>query len=105
GGGARRVARRGAVLPRGAGVFSRVTPSPPPRLFSARRCETASNEAISNLQGDETAMALRCAILDDYQNVALKLGDWSKLKSDVEFKVFNDHLGGADKVIAACQGF
>ena len=50
-------------------------------------------------------MALRCAILDDYQNVALKLADWSKLKSDVELNVFNDHLGGADKVIAACQGF
>src|SRR5262249_55766395 len=79
------LARQRAVLPRGARAFSRVAPPPPPRLFSARRCETASNEAISNLQGDETAMALRCAILDDYQNVALKLGDWPKLKSDVEF--------------------
>ena len=50
-------------------------------------------------------MGLRCAILDDYQNVALKLADWSKLKGEVEVKVFNDHLGGADKVIAALQGF
>ena len=33
-------------------------------------------------------MAHRCAILDDYQNVALKLADWSI--PDVEVKVFND---------------
>ena len=50
-------------------------------------------------------MAVRCAILDDYQNVALKIGDWSKLKGDVDFKVFNAHLGGPDKVIAALQDF
>jgi phosphoglycerate dehydrogenase-like enzyme len=50
-------------------------------------------------------MALRCAILDDYQNVVLKVADWSKLKGDVEFTVFNEHLGGPDKVIAALQGF
>lgn len=31
----------------------------------------------------------RCAILDDYQNVALKLADWSNIP-EVEVKVFND---------------
>jgi len=50
-------------------------------------------------------MAVRCAILDDYQNVVLKIADWSKLKADVEIKVFNQHLGGPDKVIAALKGF
>jgi D-3-phosphoglycerate dehydrogenase len=50
-------------------------------------------------------MAVRCAILDDYQNVALETGDWSKIKGDVDIKVFNEHLDGADKVIAALQGF
>jgi phosphoglycerate dehydrogenase-like enzyme len=50
-------------------------------------------------------MAVRCAILDDYQNVALKVADWSKVKGDVEFKVFTEHLGGPDKVIAALKGF
>jgi phosphoglycerate dehydrogenase-like enzyme len=34
-------------------------------------------------------MAVRCAILDDYQNVALKLADWSKIK-EVETKVYTD---------------
>ena len=50
-------------------------------------------------------MPLRCAILDDYQNVALTFADWSKVKADVEIKVFNEHLGSADKVVAALQGF
>jgi D-3-phosphoglycerate dehydrogenase len=50
-------------------------------------------------------MAVRCAILDDFQNVALKLGDWGKLKGEVEFKTFTEHLGGPDKVIAALQDF
>jgi phosphoglycerate dehydrogenase-like enzyme len=50
-------------------------------------------------------MAVRCAILDDYQNVALKVADWSKVKGDVEIKTFNEHLGGPDKVIAALKGF
>jgi D-3-phosphoglycerate dehydrogenase len=50
-------------------------------------------------------MPLRCAILDDYQNVALSYADWSKVQDDVEIKVFNDHLGAADNVIAALGGF
>jgi phosphoglycerate dehydrogenase-like enzyme len=50
-------------------------------------------------------MAVRCAILDDYQNVALKIGDWSKLKGDVDFKAFNTHLDGPDKVVAALKDY
>src|SRR5579864_8209562 len=50
-------------------------------------------------------MAVRCAILDDYQNVVLKVADSSKVKGDVDTTVFNEHLGGANKVIAALQGF
>jgi phosphoglycerate dehydrogenase-like enzyme len=47
----------------------------------------------------------RCAILDDYQNVALSAADWSKVSRDLEIEVFNAHLGAADKVIAALEGF
>jgi phosphoglycerate dehydrogenase-like enzyme len=50
-------------------------------------------------------MPVRCAILDDYQTVALKLADWAKIKERVDIKVFSEHLGGPDKVIAALQGF
>jgi len=47
----------------------------------------------------------RCAILDDYQNVALTVTDWSKVAADLDIKVFSQHLGGADNVIKALQGF
>src|SRR5579863_6515031 len=50
-------------------------------------------------------MAVRCAILDDYQNVALKSADWSKVKGDIEFKVFSEHLGAGPSVIAALKDF
>ena len=50
-------------------------------------------------------MAVRCAILDDYQAVALNFADWAKIKDRVDIKVFSEHLGGPDKVIAALQGF
>jgi D-3-phosphoglycerate dehydrogenase len=48
---------------------------------------------------------LRAAILDDYQNVALKLADWSAISKDVEVKIFNAPLGNDDAVIKALQGF
>jgi len=48
---------------------------------------------------------LRCAILDDYQNVALTSADWSKVTNDIDIKVFNEHLGGNENVIKTLQGF
>ena len=48
---------------------------------------------------------LRAAILDDYQNVALTLADWSPISKDVEVRVFNDPIGDDDAVIKALQGF
>jgi D-3-phosphoglycerate dehydrogenase len=51
-------------------------------------------------------MAYRCAILDDYQNVALTLADWSKISSDVEIKVFNDAARRSDAdTIRDCKDF
>ena len=35
---------------------------------------------------------LRCAILDDYLNVALKVADWSKISDRVEITVFTSLL-------------
>jgi phosphoglycerate dehydrogenase-like enzyme len=50
-------------------------------------------------------MKYRCAVLDDYQNVALKLADWSKVTNDVEVKVFNAPFSGPEEAIRALQGF
>jgi D-3-phosphoglycerate dehydrogenase len=48
---------------------------------------------------------VKAAILDDYQNAALQLADWSALGKDVEVKVFNAPLGDDNAVIKALQGF
>jgi D-3-phosphoglycerate dehydrogenase len=51
-------------------------------------------------------MAKRCAILDDYQNVALGLADWSKLKPDVEVQAFTDVVQRSpEQTIRDLQGF
>ncbi|MEQ8444728.1 MAG: D-2-hydroxyacid dehydrogenase family protein [Pelagibacterium sp.] len=50
-------------------------------------------------------MTLRIAVLDDYQNVALKLADWSKLGPDVEIKVLDRTLGSEDEAVRALAGF
>ncbi|MGX9392168.1 D-2-hydroxyacid dehydrogenase family protein [Nitrobacteraceae bacterium UC4446_H13] len=50
-------------------------------------------------------MPLRCAILDDYQNVALKLADWSRLADRVDVTVFDKPFADATEAIAALQDF
>ena len=50
-------------------------------------------------------MKHRCAILDDYQNVALKLADWSPLSSAVDIKVFNEPFADQKTAVKALQGF
>lgn len=50
-------------------------------------------------------MPLRCAVLDDYQNVSQKLADWSALSPEVEVTVFNESLGDTNAVAKALQGF
>ncbi len=50
-------------------------------------------------------MPIRCAVLDDYQNVALTMADWSKVTSDVEVTVFNQRFDNAEALVRALQGF
>lgn len=50
-------------------------------------------------------MTLRCAILDDYQNVALKLADWPKLGPKVDTTVFDKPFVSSDEAIYALKDF
>jgi D-3-phosphoglycerate dehydrogenase len=43
------------------------------------------------------------AILDDYQNVAKTVADWSGVERDIKFQIHTESLGGPDKVIAALK--
>lgn len=42
---------------------------------------------------------MKVAILDDYQNVARGLADWSEVERHAEIVVFNDHLPDTDAVV------
>jgi phosphoglycerate dehydrogenase-like enzyme len=47
----------------------------------------------------------RCAILDDYQDVVLKMADWQSLAGEVEFTVFNRPLGSLEEIASALADF
>src|SRR6202045_4889477 len=48
---------------------------------------------------------MRVAILDDYQNVALSMADWSDVAARAEITVFNDHLADPDAVVERLAPF
>ena len=47
----------------------------------------------------------RIAVLDDYQDVALSLADWSVLNARAAVTVFNDHLSDPEAVVERLQPF
>ncbi len=50
-------------------------------------------------------MRYRCAVLDDYQNVALKFADWALIDADVDVTVFNQPMSGPDEVHRTLHDF
>lgn len=50
-------------------------------------------------------MIYRVAVLDDYQNVALKMADWSVCADRTEVTVFNEALGDQNDIVAALADF
>ena len=48
---------------------------------------------------------LRCAILDDYLNLSLKLADWSKVADRVDVTVFNQPFASPEAAIGALKDF
>src|ERR1700722_5588174 len=48
---------------------------------------------------------MKIAILDDYQNVALEMADWTALTSRAEITVFNDHLVDVEALIERLAPF
>ncbi|MGW1513887.1 D-2-hydroxyacid dehydrogenase family protein [Streptomyces sp. NPDC002394] len=48
-------------------------------------------------------MKLRCAVLDDYQGVALTSADWSPLADRVDVRVLREHLTDRAALVAAVE--
>ena len=47
----------------------------------------------------------RVAILDDFQNVALHMADWSQVAARAEITVFTDHVDDPDELVARLAPF
>ncbi len=67
------------------------------RATVARRRRMASR--------DDNRSMLRVAVLDDYQDVALSLGDWSQLSPEARPDVFRQHIGAEDELVAVLQPY
>jgi len=48
---------------------------------------------------------MQVAVLDDYQNVALQLADWSGVRRHAEITVFNDHVADPSAVVERLRPF
>src|SRR5258707_11471409 len=48
---------------------------------------------------------MKVAVLDDYQNVALRLADWSAVRRHAEITVFNDHVADPSAVVDRLRPF
>lgn len=48
---------------------------------------------------------VRCAVLDDYQQAAHRMAEWSQLGPDVEVTFFRDPLGSIDAAVDALAAF
>src|SRR5665811_1078033 len=48
---------------------------------------------------------LRCAILDDYLNLSLRVADWSKVSDRVDVTVFNEPFASPEAAAAALRDF
>jgi phosphoglycerate dehydrogenase-like enzyme len=48
---------------------------------------------------------MKVAILDDYQNVALRLADWSGVRRHAEITVLNDHIADPSAVVERLRPF
>jgi hypothetical protein len=51
------------------------------------------------------AVMLRCAVLDDYQGVALTSADWSTVGKMVEVAAFREHVNDENELVSTIRDF
>ena len=49
--------------------------------------------------------AIKIAVLDDYQGVALQMADWSALEAKADITVFRDHLSDPGAIVERLKPF
>src|SRR5258707_8464722 len=63
------------------------------------RGPVTGDQPISAACSNEAEAVVKIAILDDYQNVALSIADWSAVAKKADITVFNDHINQTDALI------
>jgi phosphoglycerate dehydrogenase-like enzyme len=61
--------------------------------------------AVLAMNGCSTMTRLRCAILDDYFDLALNVADWARLSDRIDVTVFKHHLGSEQAAVSALKDF
>src|SRR5260370_8177215 len=80
------------------GGSSSTGPLRPPRTRELPDTQR-SNPRILRPVPTKPRQAVKIAILDDYQNVALSIADWSAVAKKADITVFNDHIDQTDALI------
>src|SRR6266478_4583081 len=80
------------------GGYSSTDPLRPPRPRELPDTQR-SNPRVLQPAPTKPRQAMKIAILDDYQNVALSIADWSAVAKKAEITVFNDHIDQTDALI------
>src|SRR6202051_3130068 len=65
-------------------------------------CLTLSIPGVRNM---DRKFPIKVAVLDDYQNVALSMADWSPLENLADITVFNDHVADIGNLIQRLRPF
>jgi len=60
---------------------------------------TCENWRASETGAIMTGSTIKIAVLDDYQNIALTMADWSGIPGNPEIKVFNDHVFELEQLV------
>src|SRR6266478_10025471 len=80
------------------GGYSSTDPLRPPRPRELPDTQR-SNPRVLQPAPTKPRQAMKIAILDDYQNVALSIADWSAVAKKADITVFNDHIDQTDALI------
>jgi len=84
------------------------TPQPPSCNFIRYRMTRRPVDNLSRVTELDAVLEnrpMKIAILDDYQNVALKMADWTALAARAEITVFNDHLADVEELVERLARF
>jgi phosphoglycerate dehydrogenase-like enzyme len=66
---------------------------------------TAHFRAVTLAETDLPMTRLRCAILDDYMDLTLRMADWSKISDRVDVKVFTEPFASLEAAASALKDF